>query len=81
VETGGGRLLGDELQPALGHRGQIVTDLLEGGLGNPADDQLVLVLRENARQLPERVDVGDHEPSPKRGCQDVGEDERIDGTR
>ena len=34
-ETRGGRLLGDELQPALGHRGQIVTDLLEGGLGQP----------------------------------------------
>lgn len=31
-----GRLSGDDLHPALGHREQILTNLLEGRLGNLA---------------------------------------------
>ena len=58
------RVSGEELQPALGHRGQILTDLLEGRLGNLALEPLVLPLREQAGQLAEGMHVCDHNPAP-----------------
>jgi hypothetical protein len=58
-----------------------LTDLLEGRLGNPAHDQLVFVLREDAGELAEGMDVGDYQPSSKRRCEHLGKDERVDGTR
>ena len=81
VQAGGGRRLGHELQSSLGHRRQIFTDLVEGRLGNPAHDQLVFALREDAREPAEGMDVGDYQPSSKRRCEHVGKDERVAGTR
>ena len=40
MQTGGGRAFGEQLHPLLGYRGQMLTDLVEGRLGNLAQEPL-----------------------------------------
>jgi hypothetical protein len=57
----------------------MLSDLVEGRLGHLTDERLVLVLREEARQLPVWVHVRDDHRVPESGPEKVRERERLDG--
>ena len=56
----------------------MLTDLLEGRLGNLALEPLVLPLGEQAGQLPEGMHVRDHHAAPERRPEQVRESQRLD---
>jgi hypothetical protein len=78
MQTGRGRACGEQLHPPLGYRGQMLTDLVEGRLGNLAQEPLVLPLREQARQLPKGMHVRDDRLAPERSPELVGEGQCLD---
>ena len=78
VETCRRRRFGDELQPALRHGRQVLTNLLERRLGDLAHEPRVVPLREHAGQLSVGMHVSDDHGAPQRGSELVGQRERVD---